>query len=444
MKLSKKLVAIAVAGAVVFGGLTATQAASADLLTGAQTGTVTINPTSGSVSTPAANAFGTMLSETHVTNGCPVGFQQASQTVMVQDQAGVPVYSNLSLVRNPSTALVGGAQGLDATPIHLTQATTAPNNNPYVSNYPFTRVGTTFNDGAFEIRVYCRASATSSNNVTDKYFSIAMKLAGDTWSVDTPKTPTELGLTGATNGDNSVALTATVKDAGTKATLNTAGNVTFNQVMPSAVIVATVPAAAGIAATNTAVLIPGTYQFTATYNGDTAYAGSTVVGSFTVIIAGSNQVISNLTVTIPTTGTLGLTGQANPSVAFGKAVQNGGLLQASGVLPSLQVNDTRNLGALPWSLTGKVGDFTAAGGKIIDGKALGWTPALVGTLNAGTVGASVLANTTGALKAPGSALAIGSVVNGTPLTSVGATLQFEVPANTATGDYAATLTLTLI
>ncbi|WP_171480815.1 beta-xylosidase [Streptomyces griseoviridis] len=112
---------------------------------------------------------------------------------------------------------------------------------------------------------------------------------------------------------------------------------------------------------------------------------------------------------------------------------------STGALRTVTVKDFRG-GPAGWSLTGKVTDFTGAGGKIVAGK-LSWTPACATAADspstcragsAGTVGTSgaTLAST------PDAALTGGRF-------TVDAQLSLDVPAFTSPGSYAGVLTLTL-
>ena len=106
----------------------------------------------------------------------------------------------------------------------------------------------------------------------------------------------------------------------------------------------------------------------------------------------------------------------------------------------------RSAGSPDWNLTGVMGDF-AAGTKTLSGKYLGWTPAVTAG-SVGNAGAVVL-------PAPGSVnglktssqLSYGSTSAADPQvtsTTVSALLQLKAPKNTAAGNYAGVLTLTLI
>jgi hypothetical protein len=130
-------------------------------------------------------------------------------------------------------------------------------------------------------------------------------------------------------------------------------------------------------------------------------------------------------------------------VPLGTAVKTGGALQASGILTAV-VTDERQLDYPQWNLTGQLGNFTKPGGAVLDGKYLGWVPAVAGG-SVGTAGAVVLPapGSTAGLTAP-SLLATGAPSAGGTVTTAQALLQLKAPVNTPAGSYSATLTLTLI
>ncbi|WP_306205940.1 hypothetical protein [Actinoplanes sp. RD1] len=149
-----------------------------------------------------------------------------------------------------------------------------------------------------------------------------------------------------------------------------------------------------------------------------------------------------ITATMPDTGALALTVAAN-SVSLGTPQLTSQLdaLVATGQLPTVTVTDLR--AANPgWSVSGQVGDFTGAAGTV-DGKQLGWTPAIVATSPGQTVtaGAKVAAGTGLESAAP---LATATAGGGRGTAQLGAGLELRLPTTTAPGDYAATLTLTAI
>lgn len=429
--LKKSLTATALAALVVAGVGLAPQAALADQIAG----TVTITPTSGTVDdSPFLNSIA-------VSTGCPTGYQAMSGTVVVQ---GGTVQS-VATTRLPSTSNPGNAYGyfgLDGSAISMDRVISPTNN--YVSNKTLSALATPLTAGSFELRVYCFASSTAVNYTTDKYFSLPMTLdASGNWAVASAVVAesTTVGLTGVKNGDNTVTLTATVKKAdGTTATA-APGSVEFQKA--DGTVLGTGTVTNGVATYTTSVLTDGAYEFKAKYTSSntSTWASSALSGGFSVTVGDSIKSTS-IGVTIPAgVGALVYTG-VPASVSLGTASLSNGKLVASGSLSGITVSDTRQLGSSSWSLTGQVGDF-ADGAKTLDGKYLGWTPALSGTGNAGTAGAAVVAGSGSGLKAA-SVLASGSVVDGSPTTAVGASLSLAAPSNTPAGSYTATLTLTLI
>ena len=234
----------------------------------------------------------------------------------------------------------------------------------------------------------------------------------------------------------------TIKDAtGATALTSATGTATVNQTAPTAAVLGTVTVTAGVATFTTAVLTPGTYQFTVTYSGNTAYNGSTS-GSATSTINGANSGATNITFTVdPGAGGGSLTLSNVPaSVDLGHASLNGGLLTASNqtAFAGITVTDTRSLNALPWNLVGQMGSFTS-GNYSLSGNVLGWVPFV--QAGPATPGATIAANSPGLGNAY--QLATAAVTNGKPASTVGAALNVAIPANSATGTYTGVLTLTL-
>jgi Bacterial Ig-like domain (group 3) len=452
MKLSiSKTAAVAVVAALAFGSLAVAGSASAAVIT---TGTIQLHgpatsaTTLGPVITSGSTSDTPMFRGLTVSQGCPAGFQQRSDTTAYQN--GVKI-SSIGKTRDQSVTLFG-ATGLDGNPISMSDLATYPNVNAYVDGISAADIGSTnptptaLVAGAWEIRVYCSSSATNPNFTTDPYFVLPLTLSADlsTWSVAVAKTTPSVSLVAAKNADTTVTLTATVKKAdGTTTATDAVGSVKFFS--PAGTQIGTGTVANGVATFTTAANAVGSYQYTAQFvgNNDATYNDSAVSGSSSVTFSGPNSGQTTLTVTIPAgTGALTLSGVPT-AVNLGTAALNGSLLTASAPLGTITVTDTRQSGSANWNLTGQDTDFTS-GSKSFDGGYLGWAPALVGTANAGTAGAAVLPGPTGAgLKGTPQLLATGGVVVGTPATTVGAQLNLAVPAQTAAGVYTSTLTITL-
>lgn len=438
-KTTKKIAALAVVGAMFTGGFAFAQSASADQIT---TGTISISPTTGNAATGDAN--GNFLNSLDVTTGCPVGYRVSSDTQIVQ--AGNRLGS-VSLTRTSATAY--GTTGLDGNAIHQDR-TIAPTNGNVSNRLLNATTQGTIATGNFELRVYCYADNNNRNYVTDKFFSLAMTIdASGNWSVGSavvaPATATTTSLTALLNSDNTATLTATVKDPnGAALASGVTGSVQF---LEGATVVGTGSITNGVATANTAVLATGSHTYTAQFTpGNSAvYAASTSApASVTVAQPAAAPGSTNVSATVPSgTGALTFSGLQS-AISLGTAVLSGGLFTASGSLGPITVTDTRQLGSSTWNLTGTSTNFTD-GAKTIDGKYFGWTPALVGSGNAGTAGAAVLPapGSTSGLKAA-SVLTTGTVVDGTTTTVVGAALSLAAPGNTRGGSYTAVLTLTLL
>ncbi|MFI5762129.1 hypothetical protein ACIA8F_14450 [Streptomyces sp. NPDC051563] len=135
--------------------------------------------------------------------------------------------------------------------------------------------------------------------------------------------------------------------------------------------------------------------------------------------------------------------QAGGEVNFGTVQLDGSSHEVPGALNPIQVSDARG-GTAGWSLTGTLGDFTAAGGgtAVIPAGAVSWTPSCsahadaIGTPTAGAP-AALGATPAGLCQVQ----AGGSVVGGVYDASAG--LKLHVPAVVPGGNYAATLTLSL-
>jgi hypothetical protein len=422
MKISKKLSALALAGAVVAGvlGGTATVASAAEI-----PGTITITPTTGSIT---ADPF---LQSLAVNAPCPTG-SVASITSIVQNE----VRGNISIVRNTSSANPQnsyGYFGFAGENISVDRVISDTNN--YVSNKSITAALSGIADGAFELRVYCFTSATTFNYATAPYFALDMQVTGTTWSILAAAIPTTVSLTAGATG-SAVDLAATVKLGDGSTASAAAGNVVFKE---GTTTVATVPVAAGLAGAQLTGVADGAHSYTAEYVPTGLVHSGSVSGAANVQVGGI-QATSTINVTIPNNvGALTLTG-VSTSVNLGTATLSGGTLNASGTLNAV-VTDSRQLGNSAWSLTGQVGDFVA-GSTTLDGKYLGWTPAVTGA-STSTAGAAVVGGTGSGLKTI-SELAAGLPTDGQQVTNASAELLLKAPSSTRAGAYAATLTLTLI
>lgn len=439
MNIKKRIAALAVAGAMVVGGVGVAQSAQAADIGG----TITITPTSGNVNT---DPF--FLNSIAVSVGAPVGYRNLGGTVIYQDGNRL---GSVATTRSPSTPASYGTFGLDGNAAYMDRSLGTNNyvsnrllNDPALSNL----VAGGLHTGPFELRFYYFASSTAPD-YTDPYVKLDMTYDAATgaWGLYTPPVvpdATTVSLTGSTTiNPGEVSLAASVKKLsdGNPATA-AAGVINFKE---GATTVASVPVASEAASALLTGVADGAHTYTAEFvPSDTVYAGSTS-GSVLVNVGSPAPQTSNITVTIPSgVGTLTLTG-VDSSVSLGTASHAGGTLNAQGTLHSV-VTDSRQLEYPAWSLTGQVGDFTSAvGGHVLDGKYLGWTPSITGDAAGSAAGAVVL-------PAPGSVngLKTSSVfATGLPneagsITNASALLQLKAPAKTRAGAYSATLTLTLV
>jgi|GEM_PF-842041 len=150
-----------------------------------------------------------------------------------------------------------------------------------------------------------------------------------------------------------------------------------------------------------------------------------------------------LTVEVDGAGSLALTvAYFGAGVDLGDSTRVGDALRYTAQLPKISVTDTRR-DDRGWSVTGQSSDFTS-GAHGFTGDHLGWTPSLLKGETGVTAGASVAGTLAGG---PGLAIpaylaqAGEDSVRGT--TVVGAELELLLPAETETGRYAGTLTVSL-
>ncbi|MBC7594384.1 MAG: Ig-like domain repeat protein [Kineosporiaceae bacterium] len=435
MSIKKKLVAVAVASALILGGVGAAQTAQAAPISG---GSITLTPSSGNVSD---QYFVTGMT---VSAGAPVGYRAASSTWIFQNGVNMGGFSSL---RKPATdSTTYGSYGLDGSPASLDRSISP--GNPYLTNKQLTGLNfsgtpSILQTGNFELRYYYHALSTSLDLVNEPYATIALNydsVSGAWGPVGQPAIATTVSLSASASG-SAVNLGAIVKLADSSTATAAAGNVVF---VDGATTVATVAVVSGAASASLTGVSTGSHNYTAQFvPTNTTFSGSTSAAS-TVQVGGIQQTTTT-SVTVPGgIGSLSLTGVSS-SVALGTAALNttSNTLDASGTLNAI-VKDTRQTDAASWSLTGQVGDFTAAGSKTISGKYLGWTPSVLNG-SIGSAGSAVLPYSTS-----GNGLKdISPLSNGAPsyagdLTTVSAVLLLKAPAKTAAGAYTATLTLTLI
>ncbi|PJJ63712.1 hypothetical protein [Compostimonas suwonensis] len=259
--------------------------------------------------------------------------------------------------------------------------------------------------------------------------------------------PTVAIASATANNDGTVTLSASVT-ADSAAVSDATGKVVFAATDVSG---ETAVGADGSAAWTSGRLVAGqVYNFTAKYVpgvGETKYLESALSAPVTVTTVAEPALPqdTDVTVVIPEAVQTGLKFTITEGdVALSAATLDAGSYVAAGELGQVKVSDNRDV-KTAWTLAGVSSDFenTTDATKTIDGKYLGWAPALVGASNGGTAGAAVVAGAGNGLKTSSplaSAPAGASVVD----TTVKAGISLKAPGGTAAGAYKATLTLTLI
>jgi len=451
MKINKRIVALAVAGAMVAGTVGLSASAQAAEIT--PVGTITITPTSGNVNTDV-----NFLDSIRVDTGAPVGFRLLSGTFVYQN--GVEIGS-VAQARSTSMVSTAGTNGLDGNPVFMDRSIIPT--NTFVSSRLLNNAAlSALTTGPFELRYYYFASATAPNRATDPYVKLNMTydITTGAWSVATApvvSVPTTTSLTASASG-NSVALSATVKKS-SDSTVATAAAGTVAFFEGATQVGTTQTVAAGLASISLTGVANGTHAYTATYTpSSAAYSASTSAAASVSIGA---LVAPTDTASVPVGVTFNIAAATNGGVlqltshdsivALGTATVSGTTFNASGTLNAV-VDDSRQAGSPDWNLTGVMADFTApavgtAPVRTLSAKYLGWNP----TVTAGSVGSAGAV----VLPAPGSPsglktssqLSYGSTSAADPqvtTTTVAALLQLKAPKNTAAGNYAGVLTLTLI
>jgi hypothetical protein len=441
----RPLAAVVTTGALVVAGLAlGASAANADQITG----TIKLYSAGSNGATNAAKVITSgsstaspLFSGISIDGICPVGFRDGATVAVIQGGQFKGALSTRTTVDIDGVYGTNGLKGSDAG-VAMDETNNAPSYNPYVANKSLEALANgPLADGAFDLRYYCFADATSPDWTNDKYFSLALTYnsAAHTWSTPVAKASSTVSLTAASNADKTATLTATVKKADGTVATNATGTVSFAE---GASTIGTGTVTNGVATFTTAALASGSHSFTATFGGDTNYNASPASGSASVFVAGANQGATTITVAIPS-GIGGITLSGVPTaVNLGTAALTGGRLVASNHsdFTNLTVNDSRQLDAPDWTLTGSVTDFKTADNKTLLGKYLGWKPWILS--GPGVAGPGVTAGNGNGLSDL-STLATGKVTDGQPTTVVKADLDLSAPANTPGGTYNATLTVTL-
>ena len=409
-------------------------AARADINFG--TGSVVITPTSGNVNTD------TVFLTSIATRG---GDASATTSATYVFQNGVNM-GVISATRTPNTPSRYGTFGFDGLNAFADRSVAAA--NPYVSDKLLNSTAVPLATGAFELRYYWSGSVPNLD--LDSYVTLPMtyNASSGAWAVLPEPSPTTLSLTASAFG-TAVSLTATIRLLDTAAVASTAsGSIVFTE---SSVTVATVPVSGGGATATLANVAAGLHTYAAEYVPDYSFAfsASTSADASVIVGAGSGIGVTFDIAAGSNGGVLQLTSH-DSTVALGTATIGAGTFNASGYLNAV-VDDSRQAGSPNWNLTGVMGDFTTPVGtapvRTLSGKYLGWTPTVTAS-SVGSAGAVVLPalGSVAGLKTS-SQLSYGSTSAADPqvtTTTVAAVLQLKAPKNTAAGNYAGVLTLTLI
>jgi hypothetical protein len=264
-------------------------------------------------------------------------------------------------------------------------------------------------------------------------FVTPITVTGTTWRVQTPVRATSTTLDFAPSSPQPegtvVTLTASVTPS------DAAGTVEF---LDGSTSLGSAPVTAGSASQTVSDLAVGTHQLKAVFTPDdeTAFAGSeSVVRPYVISGAGGIGVPQQLHATVEA-GEFSLT--VNGTDVTLTAASVGGT--STGSLNTATVVDLRGSNA-GWDLTGISSDFTGPG--TITATNLGWEPTATKVSGSGTVtpGATVTP-ATGGLATPRS---LASAASGSSAGSYQAAggLTLSVPDTANSGNYNATLTLTL-
>ena len=172
-------------------------------------------------------------------------------------------------------------------------------------------------------------------------------------------------------------------------------------------------------------------------NGDDDVAGGGGAGG---TASSANAGTEPIAVTVPCSGTFTV------SIAPGTLVLTASGPTATGMLEDVTVSDTRN--DFPgWSASGQASGFTGSGtavGTAISGNQLGWTPAVVGSLQGGaTLGAAVAPAAPG-LGGAAAELASAAAGNGAGTNVLTANLHLLIPDGQQPGPYGVSLTITYV
>jgi hypothetical protein len=417
LKQLKRTAVLAGVGALVAGAsvLGATQAHAS---LGAQPGDLSLNPSTGPVTTSGI----TYTSST----ACPAG-NNGSGIVRLIDPGNPNTESastNLSAVNNSVTVPFSGTFNTTFSVVEEIFADT---------------VGATA-----EVAVYCFSgpSATGTAVVEQSTF-VAISADGSTYTETSsgPATSTTTTLTASpttASAGQSVTLTATVSPA------SATGTVQFEVGGTDIGSPATV--SGGTASTATSFAAAGTEALSAVYTPTGNFTGSTGTLSYVVSPAPANSGVIPLAVTVPSTGTFTLTVDTTDTVTL---AVNSGQTGATAATTPIVVSDTRN--TFPgWSVSGQANEFVGSGtaaGATISGNQLGWTPtSSTSPLTQGVTLGGVVAPAGPGLGTTPAVLAsvTAGLGNGYGTTTLGANLDLLFPVPQAAGPYAGGLSITSV
>jgi hypothetical protein len=400
-----------------------------------QLGSLTAAPTSGTIDAAAMTGWLTSVS-TAEGEVCPPGFRSRSGFHAVVD-------GTLDTTAIAGVMRAGSAYGTDSAGINDGETRIVRSEGRVATTTGVVPWNKAAAGATLELRHTCQAAAAYAP-ATDPYYSVTVVVQpGGAWQVSdgapVEKADTTTTLTPTAGNDGSVILTAAVAPAAAT------GPVSFLDTATGATV-GTGTLASGSASATVAGLTAGTeYRFQAVYGGDAQHNGSESNEAVVTTVAEPQPPQdTDITVTIPASAT-GLKFTVTPgAVALSQATLDGTSYVASGTLGAVTVSDSRTT-RTPWTLNGKAGAFVnkADPTKTFAASSLGWTPALVGSGNAGTAGAAVAAGANGGLSTDKPLAQAPAGVTGAE-TRVQAGIALKAPSDVAAGDYTATLTLTLI
>jgi hypothetical protein len=421
-RLARSVLLLAVAGATI-GGSTLLAAGAAEAAVGTQPGTLVLTP-GGSTASP------TSTSPTWSTTvGCPTGFQSSA---VVKEAHADGTSSSASVFVNSATVPLTGP--IPAQPLQGTMA--------QIQSF-----GAIPNGGTQELYVICYSGNSGTGNA-QPYMDLFVTYSADgstyTTSATAPSGPlsTTTTLTAQPNPaqvNASVTLTASESASDNS---HPAGSVQF-QAGGTAIGSPVAVDSSGSATTTTTFAAAGTVALSAVFTptNTSGFSGSTGTYSETVTTTNPNSGTEPLAVTVPATGAFTLTVGAGTVTL----TSNSAGTSAAGTLNPITVSDTRNTSP-GWSVSGQTSDFTGSGtaaGKTISGNQLGWVPTDTSLATGATLGGTVTPAAPG-LGSTAAVLAQAHAGNGVGTSGLGANLTLLIPAGTAAGPYAATLTVTAV